>query len=185
MRGAALLVCAGALAATVRGPPALEGALVQPAEDGDGPRHHRASGTRLLLSPSGDSYTMIRPVRSHREEMAAQMAVGEADSSLPPYIRTLAVRHAAFERMSHATRRSFMAARVRGMEVAAVDGSRSARCLSLDVHEIILNGVAITQELNLTNLSFSLDFRDDFLEGAIRNDVKREELSSKLGEALA
>ena len=35
MRGAALLVCAGALAATVRGPPALEGALMQPAEDGD------------------------------------------------------------------------------------------------------------------------------------------------------
>ena len=47
MRGAALLVCAGALAATVRGPPALEGALVQPAEDGDGPLTPGKGGTLL------------------------------------------------------------------------------------------------------------------------------------------
>ena len=50
MRGAALLVCAGALAATVRGPPALEGALMQPAEDGDGPQQWCVCP---LLSPEG------------------------------------------------------------------------------------------------------------------------------------
>ena len=52
MQGAALLVCAGALAATVRGPPALEGALVQPTGAGDGPRLRHPS-SRLVLSSSG------------------------------------------------------------------------------------------------------------------------------------